>query len=607
MHILQSRKLTPRQFWLRIIAAGVLVLIIAGAWIVSPRLMQHYKVAKQQRALTQAKEFLAQKDYNNSQLALKVAFEAIPGDPQTIRVAAELLEAVGSPAAMPLRRRAVAANPDSPEDHAALIKCALRFGDINAARDAVAAVPEKLAGTPAILKAGLAFAMATNNAPVADAFFDRLQIAEPDNENLEIMHNLLLLRSPRAHIASGARAKLDELALIPRNTLFIQRELLRTALLRKAYPEASKLASTIIATPGATMDDRLNLANIHLNIDHEPFDRIFTELAPLAAKTPEDTAVFARWMLVIGQPAKAKSWLDTLSSTVGSDPRINTVRADLAVALEAWDELATLIEAGAWGAIPKDSVRLAFTARLVAQSNNAQLRPQLWEEALRVSSKSKTGLNALYRLSGVWNWSDQLEGTLWAIVQNFPDEAWAHETLFSAYRKNRNTDKIRDLMNTLMERDNTTPRYKYDWALLSLLTQKRTTWTPAKQAMHDLYQSDTSNGYYAVGYAFALAQSDMETKGMEILATLPPGELTAPSRAPYLAFIYGMNRLPERFEEAAALQPGLTDLMPEERELFSLGRTALTRPEPKKKAAAKPADTTEPEPAVETPAETAHD
>ncbi|MFH1499740.1 MAG: hypothetical protein ABII82_18160, partial [Verrucomicrobiota bacterium] len=573
MHILQSRNLTPLQFWLRVGAVGTLILIGAVAWFGHKPIMRHYQAAKQQRALVQARDFLAQKDYNNTRLALKVAMQAIPGDPETMRVAAELLEEVGSPEAMPLRRRMLAVNPDSAADQVALINSALRFGDLNAASDALGAVPPGLINDPAVLKAGLAYAMATNNHPVADALFDRLKITEPENRNLEVMHALLRLHSPQPDVAAAARARLDELALLPRNTLFIQRELLRVALYRQSFPEASRLATLIAANPEATMNDRLNLANLRLNIDRESFADIFRDLAPLAEKSPEDTATLARWMLVIGQPQPAADWLDARPAGTGDERPVQAIRADLAAATEDWDTLGDLLEAGAWGPIPQDSLRLAFTARLVESSNNARLKPELWEEAVRITAKSQSGLNTLHRLARIWNWSDQIESTLWTMVRNFPSEAWAHETLFSRYRQSRDTEKIRELMETLKSLDGTVPRYKYDWALLSLLTQNRTTWTPAKQAMHDLYTADPDKAHYAVGYAFALAQSDMEQKGLEILEKLPPAELTHPTRAPYLAFIYGMNRQRERFETSAAVQPGLKDLLPEERGLFSLGRT----------------------------------
>ena len=61
------------------------------------------------------------------------------------------------------------------------------------------------------MTAALAYALAMDNKPVADAFYDRLKKLEPANARLQVMHALLRLQLPRPEGAAAARAELEKL------------------------------------------------------------------------------------------------------------------------------------------------------------------------------------------------------------------------------------------------------------------------------------------------------------------------------------------------------------------------------------------------------------
>lgn len=578
MQILSSRKITRRTIWIRRAVIVGLLLVLVGLGLGYRPAVNRYKVWKQQRALSQAREFIDQRDFPSAKLALNVALTAVPGDTQALRVAADLLEQAGSPEVMMLRRRLVQLAPDSLSDRVSLINSALRYRDINAARDAMRDFPLNQTDEPEAIKAALAYAMATDNRPIADALFDRLKGIEPDNENLTVMHALLRLKSPRAETVSAARQELEQYANNPRFSLFIRREMILAAMQRNDRDDARRLAKLIAADPRATLSDRLHEANFALNVDKRPFGEIFASLDPVAGKQTRDAAELLRWTIVVGQPAQGKAWLQTLPDAIRDSAEVLPVKAELAAVMEDWDGLAGLLEDGAWGQVERDTIRLAFSARLAADRKNPALQRQIWDEALSAAGRSLSNLTVLYRVAGVWNWEDEGERVLWAITRAYPLQAWAHQTLFNVYRQRRDTENMRALIGTLREGDGSMLRYRHDWALLSMLTTRSPIWNPAKQAMHDLYQADPANAYYATGYAFALAQSDKANEAMEVLNKLPANELQLPARAPYLAFVYGMARQHEDFNKAAESEPQLTTLLPEERALFVLGRDALSRP-----------------------------
>lgn len=580
MQLLNMSKASHREKRIRLVVIIGLVIVVVGAWLAYRPALNRYKVWKQERALTQARDFLAENDLPSAKLALDVAFAAMPGNPEALRVAARLLEQAGSPEVLPLRRRLVQIAPDSVEDRAALVVAAIRFKDLNAARDALRGMSPEQANQPVALKAALAYAMATVNRPVADALYDRLRKEEPDNENLKVMHAILRLQSPNEAVEKGARQELATLSKDPRNTLFIQRELMMSAATDGDFEEAQRLADKIIENTGATLSDRLHRANLLINQQQRPFDEVFGELTSHVDKDVSNAAELSRWALTLQQPVEVERWIASLDEELRNSPELRSLEADAVAMQEDWDRLGRLLEEGVWGQVKKDTVKLAFSTRIGVTLENAPLQKQLWDGAISSAGKSLSELRILHRLANLWQEEEFAEKTLWVITRGFPGQTWASQTLFSVYRGKQDTESLRSLMNVLREQDGTVLRYKYDWALLSLLTQRSSVWSPPKTAMHELYTLEPTNASYATGYAFALAQADKADEALAIIDALTTEDRALPSRAPYLAFIYGVGRRAEDYERMLAVQPQLTQLLPEENWLFALGKQMLDRPLP---------------------------
>lgn len=574
MQLLPRRGSPRRKAWITryIMAAAALVVI---AWVALPSATRAYREWKKERALAQAEEFLAEQDFPNAKLALDVALAAKPGDPQTLRVAANLLEQVGAPEVMPLRRRLVQVAPESTEDHAALVLSALRFNDLNAARDAMRGMTPEQANEPPALRAALAYAQATNNLPMADLLYARLRELEPENDNLHVLHATLRLNNPTPSVRAEALAELDAFKAEPRHSLFVMRQLLVDAMARQDMDRAKQLAAELRKDPRATLDDHLHSANLALNVEDRPFEDVFAEILPVVEATPENTAILLRWLILVGEANRARSWLVQQDDELKSAPSVLEARADLAIAQSAWDRLADLLESGVWGPVDRDTVRLAFSARLAAQRDNAALQDQIWNEALVSASNSLPDLTLLYRLASIWTWEDQAEAPLWVIAENFPSRTWAHQTLYNVYRLRRDTENMKALIGTLRLSDATLPRYQYDWALLSMLLSERTIWTEEKQTMQTLYESDPDNAYYITGYAFALAQSDREDEAVEIADRINELERNLPERAPYLAFVYAAAMKPGAVDTFVANAEGFENLLPEETQLLQDARNMV--------------------------------
>jgi hypothetical protein len=277
----------------------------------------------------------------------------------------------------------------------------------------------------------------------------------------------------------------------------------------------------------------------------------------------------------VGEANRAQSWLVQQDDALKSAPAVLEARADLAIAQSAWDRLADLLESGVWGPVNRDTVRLAFSARLAAQRENEALQDQIWSEALVSASNSLADLTLLYRLASIWSWEDQAESPLWVIARNFPSRTWAHQTLYNVYRLRRDTENMQALIGTLRLSDTTLPRYQYDWALLSMLLSERTAWTEEKQTMQTLFESNPDDAYYATGYAFALAQSEREEEAVEIADQINELERNLPERAPYLAFVYATAMRPGAVDQFATNAEGFDNYLPEESQLLQDARNMV--------------------------------
>lgn len=554
--------------WIR----RLVFLAVAGAavavWTHRSGLSYRYHRWKQQRALRQAQAFIAKGDAPDAQVALQVAFQAVPGSPDAYRVAADMLEQIGAPQALRLREDVVQMLPSSVNDRLALANCALHFRDFNAARDALAGLTPDQAAQPLALGLALTFALDTENRPVADALLNRLRKLNPDNDDFKVAQAMLHLRHPNAAISGAARRDLEELASNPRYELRVRRELMADAVLRRDYPQAERWAALIVADPRSTLSDHLHQANLELLIDHRSFAEIYAQLSPLASSSAANAAEFVRWLLIQERAKDAAGWIAKLTPEMRGVPAVLDSQAEVSASLRDWDKLSAELIGGAWGPISADTVRLAMSAHLIGTRNNISLQHQVWEEVLQSAGRSLSALIALNRLCGVWGFSEEGERTLWSIAKYFPDQSWATEALFTIYHTRGDTANLRAVVALMLEANPTVPRMRHDWALLTLLTEPTDTWDKPKEMLAELYRQDPTDPFNATGYAFALAQSGKAAEALAIVEQMTPDQRQFSPRFPYLAYIYGVNRRRSEVEQLATQARGLL-MLPEERRLFT--------------------------------------
>lgn len=574
--LLQSRKTSRKKVVLRrglVIAA---VAVIVGGWLGLDPVRQRYHLWKQERALRQAKGFIDKNDSADAQLALQVAFAAAPERIEVWRVAADMMEQVGAQQCVRLRQHIVEMMAATFDDKMALINAAIKFRDFNSARDALSELTPKEASQPAALEMALSFALWTENSPMADALFDRLKVAYPGNDDFKVAQAILRLKRPSKAQAAEARKTLEALASNPKYSLRIYRELMTDAISRRDIAAAKKWSSLAVADSGADLNDRLHKANFDLLVDKRPAAEVYADLESRASSNAADAAELVHWLLAQGKGVEADRWLSTLPPPLQSDRLARAAEAEAVAQLKDWDKLAAMLQAGAWGPVSQDAIRLAMAARLVGSRGSPDLQHQIWDEALQATDGRLSGMIVLEQLAVIWRWDPESERTLWTIARAFPDQTWVQQTLLNAYRARGDSANMREVMAVLRDSNPAMPRYRNDWAMLSLLTEPSSDWNDPKQALEDLYEGDTSNPFYATGYAFALARAGKATEALAVVSKLSQQDRDYSPRAPYLAYVYALNKQRDEVDRLQSLSRN-TPFLKEEESLFIEARAELDR------------------------------
>ena len=299
--LLQSRNISRRKVILQRALVIVALGLVIGGWLGLDPARQRYHLWKQERALKQAKEFIDNHDAADAQVALDVAFSAAPGRIDAWRMAADMLEQVGAQQSVRLRQHIVSMMDATLEDKLALVNGARKSTTSYRPRRTCHAY----AGggrPPQSLAAALSFTpYVTENSPIADALFDRLKKAYPDNDEFTVAQAMLRLRNPIRERADDARALLERLAANPKYSLRIRRELMTDSIARGDISTAKKWSALVVSEPEANFNDRLHKANFDLLVDRQPFDRVAGGLEALALSNPADAAELAHWLLAQGK------------------------------------------------------------------------------------------------------------------------------------------------------------------------------------------------------------------------------------------------------------------------------------------------------------------
>jgi len=192
---------------------------------------------------------------------------------------------------------------------------------------------------------------------------------------------------------------------------------------------------------------------------------------------------------------------------------------------------------------------------------------------LNEANGKKIALNALFREAAQWNWSSEAEQILWTLVNSFPDEQQAAQTLRHGLIVEGRTRSLMQLISILARRNPSDVELQNDLAMVALLLDAQ------ELKPHDLareaYQKEPKNPSIASTYAFSLYLQQKPAEALKVMQQLDLRTLSIPGIGTYYGLILKANgHLPEA-KAYLNLSSKASGLLPEEKTLFAQAKAGL--------------------------------
>lgn len=556
-----------RPLWLGPLALALAAFAGYGAWRLARPVYVHWRG---ERELAQARSFFARRDMERSSLALQEALRD-NASAEAFRLAGDYLEAAGSSQAVDARRRACENRPGDLGLKLELANTALRFNDAATARQVVDSLDPSVRNRLEWRRTEAACALLQSDWRRADALLAGLEKDLPGDAGIRLLHDSFLVRQADVRKAEAAREDLNRLVLDPQQQVPALRVLLADAFARRARLDAARIGVALAAASVTSFSDLLDALSAELygrpGSGGDP--ALVQRVLRRASTDPFAAAHYARWLLVQEGPAAAGAWLAGLSPDFRKNPVFVELDADVAAGLGDWNRLQGLLEAGAWGNLPRRAIAEAFRARSLRQKGSVEAAGLAWNEAVGACGASSSGQQTLARLAGVWQWPEAMRDALFAAVRSSPGDENASQLLIGLLHYRRDTRRLLELFALRKDALPPSPRRFADWALVSLLVDPAERPNPATRILADLYSRQPDDPYLATDYAFSLWQLRRYARAREVLDRLAPEDRAAAARAPYVAVVYASAGRWDDARAAIVRAPPYASLLPEEAALLA--------------------------------------
>jgi predicted Zn-dependent protease len=554
------------MFWTlkrELILIGILVGIGAGVWIGRPV----YRGWKERRALKQAQEFFAGKDYRNATLAARQALAANPSSLEASRLMANITETLRSPEALKWRQRVVDLQPQNFTNRLQLARTAILQGGYPRAAQALRDVATTNQNNTAFHQMAAMVAIGLNNIGLAEQHLSEAARLDPGNKLLQLNRAIIHLQAKDQALVDGALQTLQQLYDDPVYRKDALRHLALAASRNKDFTKAQAFTQELQADPKATLEDRL----LHLTLLKEGgstnFGAYLAEMEGSLAKSPEQVNALTAWLLSNKMADEAARWLESLPDEARSQRSVALALADVFATQKDWAGLQTLLQDANWGAL--DFVRLALLSRAAREERQEIASQASWRAAVKAASENAKPLAALASMAQAWGWEREREELLWLLVQRFPGERWVMQALNQMYVAAGNTRGLHKLYSTQMSFDANDLVAKNNLAALSLLLNLQP--ARAHELAREVYSRVPSNAVFASTYAYSLHVQGKTKEGLKAMEDLSPPQLERPNIAAYYGVLLAADGEANKAKKYLDLA-GKEQLLPEEKAMIEQAR-----------------------------------
>lgn len=541
------------------------VLAAAGFWFALPK----YRHWKEQNSVRQSREFFAAGDIRNATLAARRALAINGANTEACRVMAAVSESLRSPVALQWRQRVVELQPGDFTNRLDFVRTAILFGQYEPAARMMSGVSETNRDTATFHQMAAMVAIGLNDLALAERHLGRASELEPTNKLFELNRAILHLQAKDAPVVAGALKTLQQLYRDPECHQDALRHLALAAARHGELAKAVALTGELSSDPKASLDDRLmHLAALQVAAD-PAFTNFLGEVEARCAAGTETVNTFANWLLSHRLAEESERWLVSLPAELQSNAPVLLARADTFIARADWAGLRGFTKNATWPGA--EFVRRAMLARGLRELGETLAAQNEWRAAARAAAEDHRQLAILTRLANKWHWPREREELLWSIIQRFPSERWALESLHETYLAAGDTRGLQRLYAKLVDFNRDDLIAKNNLAAVSLLLNSQT--NQAHQFAREVYQRATTNAVFASTYAYSLYLQGRGAEGVAVLSALKPAQLEIPGVALYYGALQSATA-PDRARRYLDLA-GRGKLLPEETNLLANARRGL--------------------------------
>ncbi len=493
------------------------------------------------RLLTEANDRLDQSDLGAAE---SLAREALAIDANSIlaaRILAEATERENRVETVAWRAQ-IARSAPSLENELNLASAALRFGQLDVAREALGRTAPRDRHKAAYHVVAGWLSRAQGNQLEEERHFAAAVAQEPNNDVYQFNLAVLQILSPDPEKNTAARDQLERLSKVPQFRTEALRGLLDNALRQNQNDAANELAQALQMSPQVTFADYLLCLDLYRKLGEKKFDALLAKVKPVAARDTHDLAQLLSWLNKNGLAAEALKWSDKLPAEKTGQPPVAVAVAESLSATKSWSRLKRWTRSGAWG--DDEYLRLAYQSYAARRTRRTAAEAEaeftaLWSEAEEAAASDPEHELALARLATTWDLKQEAEQLWLRLARVSSARREALDILYGLYREANDLPNLRLTAQRLYESSPEEIGLAANAARFALLLDRNT--ADGRELAKRTYEKAPYDPAAAVTYAFALYGTGRTAAAVRVLAQLPPDQLQDPHAAVFAALIFDDN------------------------------------------------------------------
>jgi len=252
----------------------------------------------------------------------------------------------------------------------------------------------------------------------AEAHFKVAVQLDPSNQQYALSLAIIQLGLPDPAVKKQARQHLEKLALDTNVGVDALRALVTDCQSAGDYVSADHYSDQLLASPHATMMDRLQNLEVLKQFNQNAFSERLRSVMNLAANQAPMVAPLSTWMQENGLAAENLEWLPSLPWTIRSGTSYKVALANAYLQMGRWQDMLDFANRDNWS--DQDFLRLAMLSRAWAQLGVPTVAQSNWGDAVKKAGDHYEAMTNLLVLAQRWQLTDAQQDLRERILQLAP-------------------------------------------------------------------------------------------------------------------------------------------------------------------------------------------